>query len=64
MSNEDVKIKGHSIRELKFVGFWDSCFFKPNKESGGILFQTKSGERLRVTHLEIEKAKKRSNNAN
>lgn len=58
MSPVELTLRGHNVRDLEFVGFWDSCLFRQNKETNGILFKTKSGERLKITYLEIEKAKK------
>lgn len=51
-------IKGHDIKELELVGYWDSCFFTNINESSGLLYRTKSGEIIKVTHNEIKKNNK------
>lgn len=54
-------IKGHDIKDLEFVGYWDSCFFMNINDSSGLLYRTKSGEIIKVTHNEIKKAMKENN---
>lgn len=50
-------LRGHNVRELEIVGFWDSCLFRPHEETNGLLFKTKGGELLKISYLEIQKAK-------
>lgn len=53
-----MKNKKYNLDELQFVGFWDCCFFRANKNSSGILFKTPEGEQVKLSYLTIEKLKK------
>lgn len=54
----EIILRGHRLADLKFLGYWDGTFFCNGKESSGILFETESGERLKISYAEINKAKK------
>jgi hypothetical protein len=57
-------IDGYNTNELEFVGFFDTCLFKHNVESGGYMFKTKDGKELRFTYGQIIKAMKKEKKQN
>lgn len=58
----EIYIRGHNIKDLTFIGYWDQCLFKQNKDDAGVIVQTKSGEKLYLTYNEINKVKRRATN--
>ena len=51
-------IEGYNIKDLKFIGFFDNCFFMKNDDSGGYIYEDKTGKRLYFTRRQIKKALK------
>lgn len=51
-------IEGYNIKDLKFIGFFDSCFFRENDDSGGYIYEDKTGKRIYFTRRQIKKALK------
>lgn len=58
----EIYIRGHNIKDLTFIGYWDRCLFKQNKDDAGVIVETESGEKLYLTYNEINKAKRRATN--
>ncbi len=52
-------VENCDLKKLKFIGFFDSCFFKQNEESGGYVFQDKNGKNIFLTYREVKQIIKR-----
>ena len=51
-------IEGHNMSDLEFVGFYDTCLFKHNNESGGCIYKDKSGKNHYFSWGQLKKAAK------
>lgn len=57
-------IEGYDTKDLKFIGFFDSCLFKINDDSGGYVYENKNGEKVYFTRKQIKRAIKKKNRRN
>lgn len=57
-------IEGYNTKDLTFIGFFDTCLFKHNDDSGGYIFEDKNGERHNFTYRQVKKAIKREKKEN
>lgn len=48
---------------LKFVGFWDSCFFVKNSKYHGLIVEDKDGNIKNLSYFELSEMMKGLNNA-
>ena len=46
------------VRKMTIVGYWDAAFFRSPMQSSGVILRDNSGREIKLSHAEIAKIRR------